>query len=124
MEKSYVSHVEIPVTDIAKAKKFYSKVFNWEGMMQDFSEDYVLVHDEKQPERPSFGLFKSEEIIENRVVVTMGVADIEDTMKKVKAAGGEQTREKYEIAPEIGFAANFKDNFGNIWGLHSPPIKE
>ncbi|MHA2279062.1 MAG: VOC family protein, partial [Candidatus Kariarchaeaceae archaeon] len=28
MYKSHVSHVEIPVTDIGKAKEFYTKVFN------------------------------------------------------------------------------------------------
>ncbi len=124
MEKSNISHVEIPVTDIAKAKEFYGKVFNWDGIMQDWSEEYILVHNEKHPERPSLGLFKVDEIPDNKIVVTMEVDDIESTMNIVKKAGGEQTREKYEIAPEIGFAANFKDCFGNVWGLHSPPVQK
>jgi predicted enzyme related to lactoylglutathione lyase len=92
--------------------------------MQDWSEDYVLVFDEKEPSRPSFGLFKAESIPENKIVVTMEVEDIESTLKLVKEAGGKQTREKYEIAPEVGFAANFADCFGNAWGLHSQPVKK
>ncbi len=124
MYKSHISHVEIPVTDIGKAKEFYTKVFGWDGIMQDWSEEYVLVFDEKEPSRRCFGLFKAESIPENQIVVTMEVEDIESTMKLIEKAGGTQTREKYEIAPEIGFAANFKDCFGNVWGLHSQPIKK
>ncbi|MHA2170576.1 MAG: VOC family protein [Candidatus Kariarchaeaceae archaeon] len=124
MNKSYISHVEIPVKDIGKAKEFFAKVFSWEGIMQDYSEEYVLVFDETEPSRPSFGLYKVDSVTKNQVIVTMEVEDIESTLEVVKGAGGEQTREKYEIGPEIGFAANFQDCFGNIWGLHSPPVKE
>ncbi|MHA2092442.1 MAG: VOC family protein [Candidatus Kariarchaeaceae archaeon] len=121
---SYISHTEIPVLDMGKAKEFFAKVFNWEGIMQDWSEEYVLVFNEAEPSRPSFGLYKVDDIPENKVIVTMEVEDIESTIKLVEDAGGKQTREKYEIAPDVGFAANFQDCFGNFWGLHSPPIKE
>ncbi len=34
-------------------------------------------------------------------------------------AGGKRIREKYEIAPEIGYSAQFEDCFGNEFGLFS-----
>lgn len=122
MKKSYADHLEIPVLDIDKAKKFYGKIFDWkeEGVMQQWDENYVLVN--LGDTYPSFGLYKVDEVpADNKVVVTMRVDDINTKLKEIKSAGGETTREKYEIDPSVGFAANFKDPFGNIWGLHSPP---
>ncbi|MHA2099679.1 MAG: VOC family protein [Candidatus Kariarchaeaceae archaeon] len=124
MNKSYADHLEIPVTDMEKAKKFYGKVFQWneEGVIQQWDENYILVN--LGDGHSSFGLYKVDQVPqENKVVVTMRVDDIEAKLKEIESSGGKTTREKYEIAPEVGFAGNFKDPFGNVWGLHSPPEK-
>ena len=122
MTKSYADHLEIPVTDMEKAKKFYSKVFGWneKGVMQQWDENYILVN--LGEGRSSFGLYMVDKVpSENKVIVTMRVDDIETKLREVESSGGETTKEKYEIAPEVGFAGNFKDPFGNVWGFHSPP---
>ena len=123
MKKSYADHLEVPVTDMEEAKKFYGNIFGWneEGVMQQWDETYVLVN--LGENRTSFGLKKEDVKSKNQVVITMRVDDIEATLKDVENAGGKTIREKYEIAPEIGFAGNFEDPFGNEWGLHSPPNK-
>ena len=123
MTKSYADHLEVPVTDMEEAKKFYGNIFGWneEGVMQQWDETYVLVN--LGENRTSFGLKKEDVKSKNQVVITMRVEDIEATLKEVENAGGKTIREKYEIAPEIGFAGNFEDPFGNEWGLHSPPKK-
>ncbi|MCH8908578.1 MAG: VOC family protein [Candidatus Heimdallarchaeota archaeon] len=119
-----VNHIEIPVTDLDKAKEFFGSVFGWEKIMQPFSEDYILVYDdnEKTP-TPSIGIYRSDKVTKNLVIVTIETQDIAALLKTIKNNGGKTTREKYEIAPEIGHAANFEDPFGNTWGIHSPPVK-
>lgn len=123
MNKSYASHLEVPVTDMEEAKKFYGNIFDWseEGVMQRWDENYILVN--LGENRTSFGLKKEEVKSKNQVVITMGVDDIDSKLKEVEKAGGKIITEKYEIAPEVGFAGNFEDPFGNEWGLHSPPVK-
>lgn len=116
-----VSHIEIPVPDIAKAKEFYGAAFDWKDWLTDFSETYVLVASPDDPKQPSFGIYKADKIPQNKVVVTLEAENIEKRLKKIVKLGGKVTTEKYEIAPEVGFAANFTDPFGNSWGLHSPP---
>jgi len=115
--------LEVPVTDMEKAKNFYGKAFGWEGKMQDFSEEYTLVHDPDNSTSPSFGLFKAESISKSQVRITLGVEDISRALKVIEEAGGKMTREKYEISPEIGHAAEFEDPFGNNWALFTAPTK-
>ncbi len=121
MKKSYADHLEVPVTDMEKAKIFYGKIFGWkdEGVMQQWSETYILVN--LGENSPSFGLKKEEVKSKNQVVITMRVDDIEDKLREVEKSGGKIIREKYEIDPSVGYAGNFEDPFGNEWGLHSPP---
>ena len=114
------NHIEVPVTDLEKAKDFYESVFNWEGIMQQWDENYILVSSGEND--VSFGIYKVDKVPENMVTITMGVQDIDGIMKTITSKGGSLVREKYEIDPKIGYAANFKDPFGNTWGLHSPPV--
>ncbi len=120
-EECYSDHLEFPVTDILEAKEFYSEVFGWGDKMQDWGDEYVLVT--VKPDTPSFGigLVKKMPKEKNQVIIVMRTPDIEETLKRVKKAGGKITREKFEIDPEVGHGAYFEDIFGNVWGLHSPP---
>lgn len=116
------NHIEIPVTDLDKAKTFFGEVFNWKEIIQQWDENYILVS--KEEGWTSFGIYKVDKVPENMITITMGVTDIEETMKTIISNGGSLVREKYEIDPTVGYAANFKDPFGNTWGLHSPPVSK
>ncbi len=48
------------------------------------------------------------------------VENIEETLEKIKANGGEVIKEKFEIGPDIGHNAFFKDVEGNQMALYSP----
>ncbi len=48
------------------------------------------------------------------------VENIDETLAKIKANGGEVVKEKFEIGPDIGHNAFFKDVEGNQMALYSP----
>ena len=49
-------------------------------------------------------------------VLTIGVDSIDDSMKKIEAAGGSVVQPRTEI-PDMGAFAYFKDTEGNVLGL-------
>ena len=110
-----VNHVEIPVLDLTKAKEFYKITFEWEIDL-DSMPNYGLVEIKGAA---SIGFFITEKIPNHGINVVFEVEDIEKTLEKVTKAGGKVKREKYEIAPEIGYSAQFQDCFGNEFGLFS-----
>jgi len=105
-----IVHVEIPVTNLEKAKEFYSKVFGW-----------------KIYEKSGFTLFESGAQIGgsfNKVDAVKGggcllyiaVDDIEKKLKEIEQAGGKILQRKTEI-PDVGWDALFEDIFGNVFYL-------
>ena len=113
--KNTVNHVEIPVIDLKKATEFYKAIFEWEVDL-DTMPNYGLVEIEGSA---SIGLFVVEKIPEHGVNIVFEVEDIEEKLKQIAEAGGKVKREKYQIAPEIGYSAQFLDCFGNDFGLFS-----
>ncbi|MHA2247166.1 MAG: VOC family protein [Candidatus Hodarchaeales archaeon] len=110
-----VNHVEIPVLDLKKAKEFYETIFNWNIDLESMP-NYGLV---EIKDAASIGLFVVEKIPEHGVNVVFEVEDINQKLFEIKKANGEIKREKYEIAPGIGYSAQFQDCFGNEFGLFS-----
>ncbi|MFQ5981524.1 MAG: VOC family protein [Candidatus Heimdallarchaeota archaeon] len=108
-----VNHVEIPVLDLEKAKEFFAAIFGWQADLESFP-NYGIV---EIPNSASIGLYKVEQIPEHGINVVFEVADINQKLAEIKKLGGEIIREKQEIAPGIGFSAQFKDCFGNEMGL-------
>lgn len=119
-----VTHFEIPADDVARAKEFYGSTFGWN--LQDYEMDggtYTIIGtvaiDEKQvPTEPGAingGLMKRSADTPNPVI-TITVAAIDDTLKKIEAAGGSTVTPRTEI-PNMGAFAYFKDPEGNTMGL-------
>lgn len=110
-----VNHVEIPVLDLKRAKEFFQTIFEWNVDLESF-DNYGLVEIKNST---SIGFYLVEKIPDHGINVVFEVEDIEKKLMEIKNTGGEIIREKYEIAPEIGFSAQFKDCFGNELGLYS-----
>ena len=110
-----VNHVEIPVLDLEKAKKFYQTIFEWKVDLESF-DNYGLVEIQNSA---SIGFYLVEKIPEHGINVVFEVEEIEQKLNEIKNTGGEIIREKYEIAPGIGFSAQFTDCFGNELGLYA-----
>ena len=121
-----VVHFEIPVDNVERAKKFYA-VFGWN--LQDWpmsdGSTYIGVHttpiDEKthMPLKPGAingGMFKRTGDELKTPLITIEVANIDTTLKKVEKSGGKTVKSKTPVA-DMGFIAYFKDTEGNIVGL-------
>jgi predicted enzyme related to lactoylglutathione lyase len=117
-----VVHFEIPTDDLSRAKEFYGSVFGWELRTME-EMDYTIaqtapVDDRQMPTEPGAingGLTKRS--AETPVpVLTIGVRSVDDSLKRIEAAGGDIVQPKTEI-PGMGSFAYAKDSEGNVIGL-------
>lgn len=107
-----ICHVEIPVTDLERAKGFYSKAFGWE-VEQVFGGEYATF---KTGSEPGGGFAKVEEVRPGGALFYLMVEDREEKLREIEAAGGKRRWEKTELE-DIGWEAKFTDVFGTILGL-------
>lgn len=117
-----VVHFEIPFDDKARAMKFYAESFGWN--LTDMAEmNYVMaettaVNERRRPKEPGAingGLFLRPKEAPHPVVY-VGVASIDQTLKKVQSAGGKVVTPKTPI-PGMGAYARVADSEGNVVGL-------
>lgn len=118
-----VVHFEIPADDTKRAQTFYSETFGWK--MQDMPNmNYTMLTtvpmDEnlmpKEPGAINGGMYKREEGSSKTPVVVIGVSSVDDSVKKVEAAGGKVLKPKIQIA-DMGLYAQVTDTEGNTIGL-------
>ena len=116
-----VVHFEIPADNIERAKKFYQSLFGWK--INDVPNmNYSIIHtvevDEKNmPKEPGAingGMFKRE--AGDSPVVVISVKSVDDSLKKIKKAGGSIALPKQTIQG-MGYYAKVKDTEGNIIGI-------
>lgn len=119
-------HFEIPVNDMARAKQFYGDIFGWrltDWPMPDGSP-YVGVHtteiDEKtrvplKPGAINGGMVQRSAKVPHPVFA-ITVSSIDETTKKVTAAGGTVIMPKMDMMG-MGFYSYVKDPEGNVIGL-------
>lgn len=110
-------HVELSARDRAEARKFYGTVFGW--TFQEFPEmDYTTF------DTGSGGMGGglnpvSETFPGGTVTPYIGTDNIEETLAKITAAGGEVIMPPM-LVPDVGDIAIFKDLSGNVMGLLQP----
>jgi uncharacterized protein len=122
-----VVHFEIPFDDRDRAKGFYGEVFGWELNTMAMGEgggEYTLATttpvdmttmSPTEPGAINGGLMDRSSETPNPVI-TIGVASIDDALKKVEAAGGSVVTPRTPI-PDMGAFAYFTDSEGNVLGL-------
>lgn len=124
-----VVHFEMPAEDRKRMADFYSGVFGWktEQLGPDMG-NYVVVTtsetDEKgHPKNPGMiggGFYqKTEDPYTQHPSVVIAVDDVNDSIKKVKKAGGKVLGEPMPI-PGIGTYVSFIDTEGNRVGILQP----
>ncbi len=109
-----IVHIELPVKDRDRAKKFYGDLFGW--TFQDMPEmDYTLF---ETANGPGGGLFVPQEGQYDKGALNyILVEDIDAKSKEIEAAGGEIIVPEAEV-PGQGWFAVFKDPEGTtlaIW---------
>jgi predicted enzyme related to lactoylglutathione lyase len=120
-----VVHFEIPFDDRDRAKGFYGEVFGWElNTMAMEGGEYTTATTTPvdmttmMPTEPGGinGGLMDRTSQTPTPVITIGVDGIDDTLKKVEAAGGSTLVPRTPI-PNMGAFAYFKDSEGNVMGL-------
>lgn len=120
-----VIHFEIQADDVARAKTFYEKTFQWkvDQMMkaEEGGMDYWGLHTGPDG-TPGIngGLYKRDPA--NKITTfdcTIEVEDIDASIADVKKNGGKITKEKMEI-PGVGWFAGCTDTEGNKFGIMQP----
>ena len=116
-----VNWFEIPVHDLERAKQFYEIVFGFQLSLNEMGLMKMAWFPMSQGGGGATGtLMKSEDYKPSRTgtLVYFSVTDIEATLAKVGANGGQTLMPKTGIG-EHGFIAHFQDCEGNRVALHS-----
>lgn len=116
-----VCYFEIPVTDLERAIAFYANVFGYKfGRMEIDGNEMALFPASDEARGITGALAKGDSYSpgKNGSRVYFSVASIEDTLHRVKLAGGSVLYPKTSVG-ELGSVAEFEDSEGNCIALHS-----
>jgi len=114
-------HIEIPTTNVKKAKKFFGAVFGWTFTDHDEIR-YTLFH---TGGHPNGGLERVKKMPKRgQVNVYIEVEDINAKLKEIKKAKGKVLKKKKEV-PGMGWYAKFRTPDGcelSLWqSTQQPP---
>ncbi len=97
-------HVEIPTTNLKRAKKFFGTVFGWE--FKDYPEVKYVIFSTGADPGGGFNLVKKMPK-KGQVNVYINVENIDDKLKEIKKARGKVLMKKMPVG-EMGFMAQFQ----------------
>jgi hypothetical protein len=106
-----IDYIELPVTDVAEAKRFYGDAFGWK--FNDYGPDYAGIQGQG---REVGGLRKDAGARAGGPLVVLYSRTLDDTVSKVKAAGGRVVKGTYSFPGGRRF--HFSDPSGNelaVW---------
>jgi predicted enzyme related to lactoylglutathione lyase len=109
-----IDYVELKVTDLAEAKRFYADAFGWS--FNDYGPAYAGIrnpHGESAPEVG--GLAAGEKAPRGGPLVLLYSSDLDASVEAVKGAGGKIVNGPYEFPGGRRF--HFTDPSGNELGV-------
>jgi hypothetical protein len=122
MTTNALNWFEVPVTDFARAKRFYSTIFNF--AMPDFEMGGRMMGFFLHEQGKGVGgaIVKGEGCVPattGTVVYLSAGDDLSVVLARVERAGGKILSPKAPVSAELGFFAFILDSEGNRVGLHS-----
>jgi predicted enzyme related to lactoylglutathione lyase len=113
---------EIPVSDLARAKRFYGSVLQAELREETMNGTSMAI---LPYEKGGVGgaLIAGENFVpssQGAIVYLDAGEDLDGAIARVEEAGGKVVLGKTLVSPEIGSIAHFLDTEGNRLALHSP----
>lgn len=114
-------HFEILSEDPARVAAFYREAFGWEIATWDGPQSYWLATTGPQGERGIDGGFMHRHF-QQPVINTIGVASMDETERKIEAAGGRKVHGPTEV-PGVGMHAYFADPDGTLFGVLEPVME-
>ena len=114
-----LSAFSIHADDVTRARRFYEQVFGWRFEPWG-PPDFYLIHTGDEQDPGVLGLMhKRREPVTGTGNVgfecTIGVDDIDKTIRAIESAGGKITMAKFQI-PTVGTGCYFNDTEGNVVG--------
>ena len=110
-----VVHFEVPVDEPGRALAFYRDVLGWDASRFG-DEGYWLVRAGEQEDPGADGALISRGALHQHPVVIVGVADLDDVLRRTGEAGGAVLQGKLPV-PGVGWSAYVRDSEGNTLGL-------
>ena len=118
--KNMLNWFEIPVSDFARAQKFYETIFGFTMQSMDMGAKMgFFPADEGKVSGAIVAGPDYKPSADGSLIYLNGNPDLADVLGKVEAAGGKVLRGKTQITPEYGYMALFLDSEGNRVALHS-----
>jgi uncharacterized protein len=114
-----VVHFEMPADDVERASDFYESVFGWKIRRWEGPIQYWLATTGDEADMGIDGAVARRTPPIERLVVTIGVGDLDDTVTKLVAAGGRALDEKQAV-PGVGWHRYCEDTEGNVIGVLQP----
>jgi len=105
-----VDYLEVPVTDVAEAKRFYSRVFGWS--FTDYGPDYTCFADG----RLTGGFAKTETVVPGGPLIVIYALSLSSVEQAIVENGGRITNDTYEFPGGKRF--HFRDPSGHelaVW---------
>ena len=118
-------HFEIPADDLKRAKAFYESVFGWKFKQWGEGEMEYWLIETGPKEEPGIngGLMKRPKNLTAEgyggYYCTMGIKNLEETVEKVKKAGGKIASDRMDI-PKVGSMYYCLDTEMNKFGILQP----
>jgi predicted enzyme related to lactoylglutathione lyase len=106
-----IDYIELPMTDMDRAKAFYAAAFGWE--FNDYGPTYAGI---RKPGGEAGGFRLESEVRAGGPLVILYSADLDASLASVRAAGGEITMPPFEFPGGRRF--HFHDPSGNelaVW---------
>lgn len=112
-----VIHFEMHVKRPDRAARFYAEAFGWLTHPCGGPDDYWVLSTGPDTEAGIDGGVMHARDNAPRIVNTIAVESIDDSIERIVANGGEIVVPKTAV-PGVGYNAYFKDTEGNCFGLH------
>jgi predicted enzyme related to lactoylglutathione lyase len=122
MGTELVNWVEIPVTDLQRARKFYETVFEFEIVDLKVGKETYPCFPNKNREGFSGALVQYDFTRPGKqgpLIYLNANNNMDLMLERIESAGGKIIEPKKEIAPGFGFFALFEDIEGNMLALQS-----
>lgn len=88
-----IDYIEFNVADMDESKRFYAAAFGWE--FNDYGPEYAGIR--KRDGGEAGGFRAGAEVVTGGPLVILYSDDLEATLAKVRAAGGDITQEPFEF---------------------------
>lgn len=117
-------HVELQTNDVAKAKAFYSRLFDWklEDVQMEGGESYTMIG---VGEGTGGGMYQSKALagMPPHWLAYVGVSDVAGSTRKAKELGAKIVMEKTEVGT-FGWMSIIIDPTGATFALWEPKARK